>query len=240
MTDKGRKTRKQQQRQEKAKAPSAPSMTIPELRHAFEYIEHFVQMRLSEPMNKLVPQLQEEWKKVFYKELDTKSAHAYIEYVKECHEGAKRRHTRKRGGATALEGAPIDYTLRAGLYITPGIDQGSYAMVPKYVASGFWNPEPARSYDPVPGQTHYPTRTPAGFGENTVASEAISGGGKRRGTSKKLRGGSAILSQAFMRPIISSSPPSFGQDMETMWNGQILGASPQASQPNFKFMNPLQ
>jgi hypothetical protein len=69
-----------------------------------------------------------------------------------------------------------------------------------------------------------------------------SGGRRTKGKSRRLRGGAtffdsakAATQQLLMRPIPSSAPPSFGQDLQTMARGQQLGASPEASQPAFTF-----
>lgn len=171
------------------------ALTIPELRRAFEHIELFAMSHKSD-----VKALQEEWKKVFYKELDKDSAEAYLEHVKSF---KKQRTLRKtKGGASPLVGAPLDYTTRPGIYISPGIDQGSYAQVPKYVASGFWNPEMGISYDPVKGQPAWPVPY-ASTGSNVVSGGSMTGGtcgscgtcsspmlpisGGKRNTRRKLR-----------------------------------------------------
>jgi hypothetical protein len=235
-------------------------LTIPELRRAFEHIEQFVVGNLGAPKGELVSGLQEEWKNTFHKTLDKKDAEAYVDYVQGMHSMHKitkaskkhgtRRHGRHRGGGSPLAGAPLDYTTRPGLYITPGINQGSYALVPAYVDKGFWNPEPGQSYDPVPGQTRFPTHAPPGMGSNAVADIGKQSGGSKgrrdkgnsKSKSRRLRGGAtffdsakAAAQQFLMRPIPSSAPPSFGQDLQTMARGQQLGASPEASQPAFTF-----
>lgn len=227
-------------------------LTIPELRRAFEHIEQFVVGNLGAPKGELVSGLQEEWKNTFHKTLDKKDAEAYVDYVHGMHKltkASKRHGTRRhRGGGGPLAGAPLDYTTRPGLYIAPGINQGSYALVPAYVDKGFWNPEPGHSYDPVPGQTRFPTHAPPGMGSNAVADIGRQSGGKKGGKrhrSRKLlrqRGGNTIfdntktaIQQFMMRPIPSTVPPSFAQDLQTMARGQQLGASPEASQPSFQY-----
>jgi hypothetical protein len=228
--------------------PQRDVLTIPELRRSFEHIEEFVVGNLAAPKGELVSALQEEWRNTFHKVLDKKDAEAYVDYVQGMHKitkAAKRHGTRrhKHSGGGPLEGAPLDYTTRPGLYIAPGINQGSYALVPAYVDKGFWNPEPGHSYDPVPGQTRFPTHAPPGMGSNAVADITKQSGGRRaKGKSRRLRGGAtffdgakAAAQQLLMRPIPSSAPPSFGQDIQTMARGQQLGASPEASQPAFTF-----
>jgi hypothetical protein len=202
-------------------------MTIPELRRSFEHIETFVHQH--KRSKDLVKMLQEEWLKVFKKKLDKESASAFVNHtVKE---------SGMIGGGGQLTGAPLDYTMRPGLYISPGIDQGSYARVPNYVSSGFWNPEPGQSYDRVIGQTVYPDRTPAGLGDNTVIGLKIGGGGnsssrKTKKNKRKQSGGDPLrtlgtaLNQFLFRPIDSTSPPSVAQDVLTASKGESLGPSP--------------
>lgn len=202
-------------------------MTIPELRRSFEHIETFVHQH--KRSKDLVKMLQEEWLKVFKKKLDKESASAFVNHtVKES----------SQSGGGQLTGAPLDYTTRPGLYISPGINQGSYAQVPNYVSSGFWNPEPGQSYDRVIGQTVYPDRTPAGLGSNTVIGLKMSGGRKtqKRKQSGKQSGGDPLttigtaLNQFLFKPIASSIPASIPQDAMSAFKGQTIGPSPLAYQ----------
>lgn len=220
-------------------------MAIPELRRAFEHIEAYARTHAHD-----VDGLRAEWKRVFYKPLDKPSAEEYLKHMNnysspvEERRGATRKLRRgyaAQGGSAPLAGAPIGYDMRPGIHITAGIDAGSYAGVPKYVASGFWNPEIAQTYDPVPGQTAYPTRTPAGMGENTVRGGAcpcdmpqLGGyGGKatktKTKTKRKLRKGGGMLGDA-LRGLVGSSVPSTPlQDAIRLANGQQAGSpSPSA------------
>ena len=210
-------------------------MAIPELRRAFEHIEAYARAHAHD-----VDGLRAEWKRVFYKPLDKPSAEEYLKHMNNYSSPVERRGTRKlrrgyaaQGGSAPLAGAPIGYDMRPGVHITAGIDAGSYAVVPKYVASGFFNPEPAQPYDPVPGQTAYPTRTPAGMGDNTV----LRGGGcpcdaPRFGGSKKrkLRKAGGGLLNDMARALAGSSVPSNPlQDAMRLANGQQAGSpSPSA------------
>ena len=217
-------------------------MTIPELRRAFEHIEAFVHTHRNKDEADLVRALQKEWEAVFRKPLGHAEAEAYVAHVRSNppHKQAKTRKHRQTGGAAPLAGAPLDYTVRPGLYMAPGVNQHSYAQVPAYVDKGFWNPEIAQSYDPVPGQTVYPTRTPLGMGSNLV------GGGtrhkrnkqKRRRTQKGQKGGSLAdaLRQLAFRPFTyGSPPPSVANDAATAWSGQRLGASPDPTQTSLPY-----
>lgn len=210
-------------------------MAIPELRRAFEHIEAYARAHAHD-----VDGLRAEWKRVFYKPLDRPSAEEYLKHMNNYSSPVERRGTRKlrrgyaaQGGSAPLAGAPIGYDMRPGVHISAGIDAGSYAVVPKYVASGFWNPEIAQTYDPVPGQTAYPTRTPAGMGENTVRGGACPCDAPRFGgstkTKRKLRKGGGMLGDA-LRGLVGSSVPSTPlQDAIRLANGQQAGSpSPSA------------
>lgn len=197
--------------------------SIPELRRSFEYIEQYVDNKIqSKETNKsIIADLRKEWKRVFSKELNKKSAEAFVKDRSKF----KRNTLRKRGGM-----APVDYALRPGVYLAPGqipiaghlptsglvpSDFGNYT---NYVDKGFFNPNIAQSYDPLPYQTRFPTTVPEGMGSNLFK------GGRRR--VRKGGGIGSLLSEAFQRPIISSSPPGILQDMHSMWNGTSVGSSP--------------
>ena len=221
-----RRTKKQSKKGKQGKQSKQNHiMTIPELRRSFEHIETFVHQH--KRSKDLVKMLQEEWLKVFKKKLDKESATAFANHtVKES----------SQSGGGQLTGAPLDYTTRPGLYISPGINQGSYAQVPNYVSSGFWNPEPGQSYDRVIGQTVYPDRTPAGLGDNTVIGLKMSGGSNRKTQKRKQSGGDPLrtlgtaLNQFLFRPVQSTIPPSIPQDVLAASKGQDLGPSPLAYQ----------
>ena len=221
--------------------------SIPELRRSFEHIESYINGKIAhkESKEKLVKDLRKEWSKVFFKDLDKKSAESFVS----DRLSKKHKHTRRtlRGGAAAiagapLAGAPLDYTTRPGIYLAPGqipdirghlplSDGGtsSYGSFVPYVDKGFWNPEPGQSYDPVPGQTRFPTSVPVGMGSNLFK------GGKRqiRQTRKtRRRGGGLIrdmgtvLSQVFTHPASPSAPPSIFKDGQDIWYGKGVGPSP--------------
>lgn len=230
------KTRKQHHRHSK-KVEGIYS--IPELRRCFEHIEEYLQRKVhsKESHSELVKDFQKEWKKVFHKEIDRKAAEAYVDHVIQQ---SKSKHTRRtlrrsKGGAAQLAstqvpiaGAPLDYVTRPGLYPPPGqIPPRAYGNILEYVSKGFWNPEPAQQYDPVPGQTRYVTSTPQGMGDNTVHFSAK--GGKRGSTRKLRRSGGTRL-------IPASVPPTVLQDMQDMWYGRQVGPSPDQTQrlPQYK------
>jgi hypothetical protein len=224
-------------------------MTIPELRRAFEHMEAFAKQH--KHTKQAVASFQEEWFRVFKKKLDKKAATVYIQHVLKDNKDSKDSKGQSGGGGP-LMGAPLDYDTRPGLYISPGVNQGSYAQVPAYVQSGFWNPEIAQTYDKVPGQTIFPTRTPFGLGDNTVI--GMKGGGLKGKKDNKSRtrthkqkhsqkGGATdpltrvgtALNQLMFRPFGSTVPASVGQDVQTALQGRAMGASPSPADPTFQY-----
>jgi hypothetical protein len=207
-----RATKKRGSRKQKSKSHV---MTIPQLRKAFEHIETFVELHCKTPKADLVKQFKQEWKLTFKKEIETKEAEAYVEHALEELKRKKPSQRKHSGGAYALTGAPILADTRPGLYISPGVNEGSYAQVPAYIDKGFWNPEIGRQYDPVPGQTHYPAYTPYGLGSNRV-----SGGTRKKGKKqqKQQQGGGlfdsigSAVNQFMMRPALYMNPVPTAQD----------------------------
>jgi len=239
MTRRTQKRHRAKQSHSSKRTSSSSVMTIPELRRAFEHMETFAKQH--KHTKQAVASFQEEWLRVFKKKLDKKAATVYIQHVLKDKPTAS---TAQGGGGAPLMGAPLDYDTRPGLYISPGVNQGSYAQVPAYVQSGFWNPEIAQTYDKVPGQTIFPTRTPLGLGDNTVI--GMKGGGKKSKSKTQKRnqkGGSAdpltrignALTQLTFRPFGSSIPPSVGQDVQTALQGKPLGPSPSPADPAFQY-----
>ena len=210
--------------------------TIPQLRRLFESIEEFVDSRIvkRESKESLSKEVRKEWKRLFHKELDKKAADSFIEHRMMPKKGL--RATRKHGGGV-LEGAPIDHTTRPGLNLTPGaipvngqlpLSTGSgFGSYIDYIGSGFRTPEIAQTYDPVPKQQPFPIPY-ASTGSNMV------GAGRRK---RKIRGGNALLTQAFSRPFLSSVSAGIGQDMQSMWNGSQLGSSPDQVQRSISQMH---
>jgi hypothetical protein len=230
--------------------------SIPELRRSFEHIEEFVDSCISSKISKeqIIKDLRKEWSQTFFKDLDKKSAEAFVSGRMKKKHSSRHRTLRRRGGAgaqlantnTPIAGAPPDYTTRQGIYLAPGqipdkaghlplSDGGksNFGSYVEYVDRGFsvGVPMPGQSFDPVPGQTRFPTSVPVGMGSNTV--HFGHKGGKRR----TRRGGSmgAILSEAFQRPISASAPPGILQDMQDMWYGREVGPSPDQVQRGINY-----
>ena len=226
--------------------------TIPELRRAFEHIEQVGQHLCRLPTGKAIAEFQKEWRKTFHRDLSKQAAEAYLDHVKKEHSSSSKtkRKTRRLRGGGSLVGAPLDYTLRPGINLVDGgVNQASYAVTPKFVDGGFWNPEPAQQYDPVPGQTRYVTHVTAGMGTNRFPQAFGMKGGSKNGskkTNRKLRGGAALsfgqalsgasLDQAFMRPFTMSSPSSPLQDATTFMRGQQMPQSPDPTQTRLNYM----
>lgn len=241
----GRKTRRH-----RSEKKQKGIYSIPELRRSFEHIEQYVndKIQLKESKEKIVKDLRKEWSKVFFKELDKKSAEAFV-VDRLSKKQLSRRKTMKHRGGSPIAGAPNDYTTRQGMYLAPGqipdkaghlplsdSSKSNFGSYVQYVDKGFWNPEPGHSYDPVPGQTRFPTSTPVGMGDNTVHF-GLKGGNRR----KTKRGGSmvtrlgATISQAFNHPISASVPASILQDGQDMWYGKNVGSSPDQIQRNVSY-----
>jgi hypothetical protein len=239
------KTRKNKHKKEKG------VHTIPELRRSFEHIENMVDGKIhkNESREMIVRDLCKEWHSIFMKDLDKKSAEAFIDDRMKHTKGAKgkkgRRRTRKTRGGAAIAGAPLDYMTRQGVYLAPGLipdrlghlpltgnkpsDFGSYVQ---YVSKGFsvGLPEPGQSYDPVPGQTAWP-QVPLGMGSNAVHFAQQKGGSRRkirRGggfLGDKMAATAATLDQAFSHPFSAGVPPGLGQNMQSIWQGTDVGLS---------------
>ena len=219
--------------------------SIPELRRSFEHIEEYMneKIALKESKEQLIKDLRKEWSKVFFKELDKKSADAFVTEKLSKKHSIRHKTIKHRGGAGAVAGSPLDNMTRQGIYLAPESIPTAQGHLPlsdgakstfgsyiPYVDKGFGVaiPEVGRLLDQfgIPGQTRFPTSTPVGMGDNTV--HFTSKGGKRK-SRKVRRGGSlsgATLSQAFRHPIPSSSPPGILMDMQDKWYGKGVGPSP--------------
>lgn len=215
--------------------------TIPQLRRLFEEVEDFVDAHIAKRTSKdtIVKEFRKMWKRLFMKEMDKKSADAFIDDRMKSKKILRHTRKQKQGGGAVLQGAPLDYTTRPGVYLEsnqipdkgqiPAVSGGGFGSYIDYVHSGFWNPQEAQTYDPVPGQSAWP-QPYASTGSNLVKS-----GGARR----KLRGGNAFLTQAFTRPIPSTAPPNPVQDMQTMFYGGETGSSPdQVQRPVNEIISP--
>jgi hypothetical protein len=228
--------------------------TIPQLRRLFEHIEQFVDTSISNRVSKesLSKDLRKEWKRTFIKELDKKSADAFIEHrMKKNGSKSVLRTTRKhKGGSAPLAGAPLEYTTRQGIYLAPNsIPQDGQLPLSKEISStiggatlggatlggatlgggfgSYVNHVHNGFWNPMDAQSYDPIKEQQAWPVPYESTGSNLVGGKRgRKLKRSQQGGSALLTQAFQRPFTSDAPPSIVQDMESSWYGQEMGPSP--------------
>jgi hypothetical protein len=182
------------------KAKSRP-FTIPQLRKAFDHIDHWVQTHCKKGKTKaMIPAFQAEWKKTFRRSVDAKAAEAYLVL--------KQKSTRKKQrGGSMLAGAPLDYALRPGV-------TGPYGSFPAYVSSGMLS-YPEDSFSMGCGKIDSTPKLPVGLGSNLVKS-----GGYRRKTRKQGGGGSTLdairstVEVMTSRPFQNGAPSSPGSTVQ--------------------------
>ena len=206
----GKKTRthaRTHTRTHTAKKAKEDGMTIPELRKAFEHIDHFTQTEKGQK----VEEFRKEWRKVFGKDVSEHAARDYLAFVSKA-------KPVQSGGM-----APLDYTTRAGTDIP-------YGNFPAYVSGGFGFAN-ADSFTAVAGKEDITPVIPAGLGSNLV-----NGGGRKRQTRKKQKGGGLLpsLAEALTRPFGMNSPPSAAQLAQMSVKGVEAGADPRPEIPVFK------
>jgi len=109
---------------------SKKHMTIPELKGAFDAIQKEAHMIIKQggSSSEQVKKFQKAWKMVFHRPVTSAAAESYLKFKRI--NGEKRSSTRKqKGGAAALAGAPLDYSLRQGV-------DSTYGNFPDYQSSG--------------------------------------------------------------------------------------------------------
>ena len=203
-------------------------MTIPQLRKAFDHIEHFTDSLLKKTDNaeERRKAFQKEWNKVFYRTVDDKTANAYLAFEEK--KMGKKSGTRKQKGGAALSGAPLDYSTRPGI-------EGVYGVFPAYVSSGFSFYNDINKEAPLAGCGIENTtpKVPISIGSNEVQK-----GGKRKSRvtrkAKRQDGGAfpsiSEFAQAMAsRPIISTNPPTMAYTAQMDFKGL---PSPPSSTPN--------
>ena len=228
---------------------SKNAMSIPALRQSFEHMDS---MSVSLAANVAAKKMSKsaasaayakEWKRVFHRDLPSKSATAAIDYsltVKPM-----RRRT-MRGGM-----APVGWTtvpLQTAPALPGQMPASGYVAPPNvlpYVSSGFdavtW--KDSLSTGCASGINPYPAPY-ADVGSNAVVPAGAAGansvagsmkGGRRKGLrTRKQRGGSALLGLAY-RPVLSENPSTFLGDIQTAWRGQAPAASPSPTDPAFTY-----
>ena len=193
----------------------ASAAIIPTLKHSFDVLEHETSMILREIDNpkQRIRKFQDVWKKIFNRPVEAVAAEAYLRVKGKAHTRGKTR--KAQGGGGALAGAPLDFQTR------PGID-GVHGSFPQYQTSGlsFYNTINQDQLNRGVGLSAFEPAVPADMGSNHV-------------------GGGALADAAFVaftRPVTATSPPSPAQDLQTTLHGRPLGASPDASQNQLKYM----
>ena len=208
-------------------APPAMTLTIPELREAYEKIMALITSELSKSAGKvsgaLLKDVQDSWKTYFGKELEDDYAKSLVDYMNS--EMSRKKNSRKtlsnrnrsRSRKSQNGGmAPLDYHTRAGI-------AGVYGVFPPYVGSGFEVGVPQISQATLCGKVDTTPAVTAMIGSN----QPLQNGGKRstrrrtlgrRSSSRKNTAGGASI-------ILSTNPTTVVQDIVRGWNGQIPAAS---------------
>jgi len=171
------------------KKSRAPAMGLKKLRAAFDTVERFVEALRSKAKHSFsdaVSDYREEWRRVFKREISPADAAAYLKFRfgMKGKKGMTRRQ-RMRGGASPIAGAPLDYSLRAGV-------DGPYGQFPSYQSEGL--------------DRYYGSALTADCGKmngfTTDGSAASQAGGNRQ------KGGSIM--DSLFRPIAAGSPIPMG------------------------------
>lgn len=199
-------------------------MTIPQLRSAFEHLDHKALSLKGKDKDIQIEEFQAAWKAVFRRDVSPKAVEAYLA-VKHAERGtgSGKRSTRRKsrrsqsGGAAPLMGAPLDFQTR------PGID-GVSGSFPAYVDKGlsFYDTvnQVARTADC--GVKDFSPKVPASLGSNQAG------------------GGTAIsfadfASAATFKPFDSTVPSSVYQDVRAAYLGAPLPPSPSVEEHTWKF-----
>ena len=198
---------------------SVKSLSVPELRRAFEHIDRFVDtkvLRLSEKEG--VAAFRREWKKTFG-QISEKAAKDYLHYMRSTATSKKQ----KGGAVTVLSPAAVGYDMRA-------CEGGP--SVPPYVAGGL--ALPADSQIGASRGADFPLPA-AGLGDNTFQK-----GGKRGRKTRKQRGGAlpsfgTALAEFVSRPFGMAAPPTPAQDAQMMMKGYNQFSSPRPEVNDLSF-----
>jgi hypothetical protein len=239
------------------KKHKSSSMTIPQLRKAFDHIESFSVglLRREKDSTKRRKAFQEEWMKVFHRAVDDKAADAYLQFEsKKAKKGGK---TRKQRGGAALSGAPLDYSTRPGIY-------GVYGTFPEYISAGFSTFGDATNKMAIQEGCNSAAEAAkfqppyTGFGAPSLMSQK---GGKsrrhkgkaktRKGKSKtrkqqrRQRGGAPswgeFASAISLRPITAAAPPSMLHNTMMEWKGSepVPSSAPNTGAPPYQPYKPI-
>jgi hypothetical protein len=191
------------------------SMSIPQLRKAFDHMESFTLslLRRESDAKKRRKAFQNEWMKTFHRGVDDKAADAYLHFEAKKLKTGK---TKKQRGGAALGGAPLDYSTRPGIY-------GVYGEFPQYISGGFATMGNATNKMAIQEGCNSAAEAAkfqapyTGFGAASLMSQKGGKSRRHKGKStrkgKKYRGGafpsiSEFASAASFRPITPTAPPS--------------------------------
>ncbi len=210
---KGKATRRNRTGSKGTRTLSARSLTIPELKRSFESLETGVHRILKDGGNQAeqTRKFQTLWKSIFHRAVSKEAAESYLSIKRLAGTRPVHRGTRKmKGGAAALAGAPVGYTLG------PGVD-GVHGSFPAYQAQGlsFYNTVNQSGIAQECGTKDFTAKVPEMIGSN----EPLKGGGI-----------GDLVHLLANKPIAESSPPGVLQDMQQYWQGKPLGASPAPDQ----------
>ena len=223
------------------------SMTIPQLRKAFDHIENYTMSLLSREKDakRRRSAFQDEWMKVFHRSIDDKAADAYLQFEsKKAKKSGKTR--RMRGGGAALAGAPLDYSTRPGIY-------GVYGTFPEYISAGFSIFGDATNKMAIQEGCNSAAEAAkfqapyTGFGAPSLMAQK--GGKSRKGRksgrkTRKQRGGAPswgeFASAVTFRPLTSEAPPSQLYTTMMEWKGSAPYPSslPNTGSPPYQPLRP--
>lgn len=191
----------------KRRETKAKTMTIPQLRKAFEEINVETSKILSKhPINdESISSFQKSWKKIFGKVIDVSTAESYLRLQGKAKKRGKT-YKKQKGGA-----APLDYMVGPGIDGSQGTIQGVHGSFLPYVSSGlsFYNNINNIAMDSDCGKVDITPHIAFDMGSNKA------GGGDGR-------------------PIASTVPTSLSQDIQSMILGKQLPASPDPLQTTYK------
>jgi hypothetical protein len=204
--------------------------TIPQLRKSFDHIEQFTKwlVHSEKDSKKRVAAFQQEWKKVFYHDVDASAAQSLIDHHSKQKQSTRKNKGKKQAGGAPLAGAPLDFQTRPGTYQTP------YGNFLEYIGDGF------TFYNKINQDSFFPTQcgkeniTPVVY-ESTGSNKV---GGRRRTSrrNRKQRGGFPTMSEFAQAlsfgPLSPTAPTSVLYDAQSAMKAQLPPPSPAANTAN--------
>ena len=197
----------------------ANPMNLPDLKHSFDNLRKASSeiIRGTKDTKQKIRKFQSAWKALFHRPVEAMAAEAYLRVMERGHKPRHGRTRKAQKGGAALSGAPLDFQTR------PGVD-GVHGSFPQYLTGGlsFYNTINQEGMFKGCGIQDITPSVPADLGSN------------------KAQGGGGVLSDVYSHmistPINPTVPPSFLQDAQTAWQGRPLGASPQPSQNQLRYI----